>query len=198
MMVEVAILFGSTWSSSEETSSMGTETRPHLGNLARLLFGLAVLLPLGERWGWFDTWPGHALYASHAERTEVFLHDEQWDELAPDLRAYLRAPGPDAWRRFDLTAWSRAVRGVPVYPQGRACNGLAESIAARYGGRLLIKVVQWGRADLWTGRRSRVECLGLEAIRRHGDGYRLNSHPAGSIARRPVRLGVEPNRPPAT
>lgn len=181
MMIELAILFGPRFSVPEEAAPTGTGRL--LGGLARLGFWLAAILPLGERWGWCDTWPAHALYASHSERTEVFLHDAQWDELTTDLKAHLKEPGLDPWRRFDLTAWSRDARGVPVYPQGRACNGLAESIAARYGGRLLIKVVQWGRADLWTGRRSRVECLGLDAIRRQGDRYRLNSHPAGSNAR---------------
>ncbi|AGA27198.1 MauE/DoxX family redox-associated membrane protein [Singulisphaera acidiphila] len=177
MMVEVAILFGSTPAVSDEGDA--SKRRRWVGIPARVLFWAAVILPLGERWGWLDAWPGHALYASHVERTEVFLHDAQWEELTPELQSHLQAPGPDSWRRFDLTAWSRAARGVPVYPQGRACNGLAEAIAARYGGRLLIKVVQWGHADRWTGRRSRVECLGLEAIRRLGNGYRLNSHPAG-------------------
>ncbi len=65
-------------------------------------------------------------------------------------------PGSGPWLRLDLTGWRREARGVPVYPQGRACNGLAEGIVARYGGRLLIRVVQRGRTDRWTGRRTSV------------------------------------------
>ncbi|SIO60019.1 hypothetical protein SAMN05444166_6237 [Singulisphaera sp. GP187] len=194
MMVEIAILFGMSFPMTPEASA-GSQSEKWLGLPARVLFWVAVILPLGERDGWLDAWPGHALYASHVERTDIFLHEAQWDELTPDLKAHLQPPGPDDWRRFDLTAWSREARGVPVYPQGRACNGLAEAIAARYGGRLLIKVIQWGPADRWTGRRSRIECLGLKAIQRQGNGYRLNSHPTGTIARRPVRLGLEPTRP---
>ncbi len=94
-------------------------------------------------------------------------------------------PGSGPWLRLDLTGWSREARGVPVYPQGRACNGLAEGIAARYGGRLLIWVVQLGRADRWTGRRTSVESLGLEAIRRPGDRYQLNAHPAEASRPKP-------------
>ena len=56
------------------------------------------------------------------------------------------------------------------------------SLAARYGGRLLIRVIQWGRADRWTGERTSVECLGLDAVRRQGDRYRLNAHPARPAA----------------
>ena len=76
------------------------------------------------------------------------------------------------------------MRGVPVYPQARACNGLAEALAARYGDPRLIRVVQWGRADRWTGRRTQVALLGLEEIRRQGDRYRLNAHPAAATGRR--------------
>lgn len=192
MMVEVAILFWPKFAGSEEEAN-----RPHrrwTELLVQVLFWGAVVLPLGERWGWFDAWPSHALYASHVERTEVFLHEAQWDELTPELQRHLAPPGADAWRRFDLTAWSRASRGVPVYPQGRACNGLAEAIAARYGGRLLIKVVQWGHADRWSGRRNRVECLGLDAIRRQGNTYRLNAHPVGTVVEGPVGPVPDPKQ----
>jgi hypothetical protein len=195
MMAEVAILFGPK-EPAPSPANTSSENAGWLGVLARLVFWAGVVLPLGERWGWLDTWPSHALYASHAERTDVFVLDEQGDELAPELRAHFGPPGFDGWRRLDLTAWSRAVRGVPVYPQGRACNGLAEAIAARYRGRVLIKVVQWSRAELWTGRRARVECLGGEAIRRYGARFSVNAHPARS---RPEQLsphrGVAANRP---
>jgi hypothetical protein len=139
-----------------------------------------VVLPLGERRGHCDAWPGHALYASHVERTEVFLHEDDVETYPLELRRHLGAAATGPWRRLDLTGWSRAARGVPVYPQARACNGLAEALAARYGDRLLIRVVQWGRADRWTGERTRVDLLGLEAIRRQGDRYRLNAHPAAA------------------
>jgi hypothetical protein len=148
------------------------------GLLARGVFWVGVLLPLGERWGYCDAWPAHALYASHVERTEVFLHEDELGAYPPEVRRHARAFGPGPWRRLDLSGWSRALRGVPVYPQGRACNGLAEALAARYGDHRLIRVVQWGRADRWTGHRDRVALLGLEEIRRQGTRYRLNAHPA--------------------
>jgi hypothetical protein len=149
-----------------------------LGWLARGAFLVGVLLPLGERWGYCDAWPAHALYASHVERTEVFLHEAELPAYPPEVRRYTAETGPGLWRRLDLTGWSRALRGVPIYPQARACNGLAEALAARYGDRRLIRVVQWGRADRWTGRRTQAALLGLEDIRRQGDRYRLNAHPA--------------------
>ena len=153
---------------------------PWLGRLARGLFWVAVVLPISERWGWLDAWPSHALYASHGERTEVWLHESELSAYPPEVRRHVRRVGDGPWHRLDLTGWSREVRGVPVYPQGRACNGLAEALAARYGEHRLIRVVQWSRTDPWTGQRRRVECQGREAIQRQGDRYRLNAHPFGT------------------
>ena len=67
-------------------------------------------------------------------------------------RRISRPVGDGPWRRLDLKGWSRAVRGTPVYPQNRACLGLAEGLAARYGGRSVpVRVVAFGPADRWTG-----------------------------------------------
>src|SRR5262249_30761649 len=120
------------------------------------------------------------LYASHVERTEVLFHEDEVESYPVEVRRHVGASGMGPWRRLDLTGWSRAACGVPMYPQARACNGLAEALAARYGDRRLIRVVRWGRADRWTGARTRVDLLGLEAIRRQGDRYRLNAHPAAA------------------
>ena len=71
------------------------------------------------------------------------------------------------------------MRGVPVYPQARACNGLAEALAARYGDRRLIRVVQWGRGRSLDRPSDPVGGVPRgDAIRRQGDRYRLNAHPA--------------------
>jgi len=174
-MAEVWIAFGPDLAAEE---AVADGAGPSSGLWARLVFWAAVVLPLGERRGVLDAWPSHALYAGHVERTDVFLLADEVDGYPEAIRRHVEPGGPGGWRRLNLTAWSRAVRGTPVYPSGRACNGLAEALAARYGGRLVIRVVQHGRADRWTGRRDAVECLGLEAIRRQGDRYRLNAHPA--------------------
>lgn len=190
MMIEAALLFGPRDIASEPVPV----PVPLLGRLAQALFWAAVILPLGERWGVFDAWPAHALYASHVERTEVYVHEDGLDALPSAIRRQVGSGDFGPWRRLDLTGWSRAVRGVPVYPQGRACNGLAEALAARYGGRLPVRVVHWGRADRWTGQRTREECLGLAAIRRQGNRYRLNAHPSTRFAAAQGPPGGEPAR----
>jgi hypothetical protein len=182
-MVEVWIAFGPDLATVRRVAD---ETGTAVGRAARVLFWVAVVLPLGERLGLLDAWPSHALYAGHVERTDVYLLGDELDAYPESIRRHAEPGGPGGWRRLNLTAWSRAMRGTPVYPSARACNGLAEGLAARYGGRLVILVVQHGRADRWTGRRDAVEFLGLEAIRRQGDRYRLNAHPAQPAAGGPT------------
>jgi hypothetical protein len=181
MLVEVVLLFGPDL--ADQLVSKGQV--PWLVLPTQVLFWVGVVLPLGERWGILDAWLAHALYASHVERTLVCVHEDDLAALDPKARRYVVTGSDGPWLPIDLNAWSRAERGVPVYPSGRARNGLAEGIAARYGGRLLFRVVQYGPADRWTGSRTRVDCFGLEAIRRQGDRYRLNAHPAGASRPKP-------------
>ena len=72
MIVEDLLLFRS---SRDRTHLRGSEAivrsgRPP-GSLAR---SSSIVFPLGERLGLSDSWPSHALYASHCERAEVYLH----------------------------------------------------------------------------------------------------------------------------
>ena len=159
----------------------------------RLVFWAGVLLPLGERWGVFDVWPSHALYASHVERVVVSLHESELSEWPPEIRRHVVEGQGGPWRTLDLTGWSREVRGTPVYPQNRAGLGLAEALAARYGGRF-VRVVAYGPADRWTGHRRRVEAISLGAIRALGDASLLNAHPA-PLRRPPEPLGSQASPP---
>ena len=170
LIVEDVILFGFVPSESLNGGSIW-------GSLTAAAFVVAAVLPFGERWGACDTWPAFALYASHAERVEIALPEAEIGSLPESIRRHLSGEG--TWRRLDLTAWSRAVRGVPVYPQGRACVGLAEALAARYRGARALRVSLGGRADRWTGRRDWAVAVGRAAIHTLGDRFRLNAHPAG-------------------
>jgi hypothetical protein len=142
------------------------------------LFVVACVMPCFERWGYWDTWPAFAFYASHTERTQILLHDADLAGYPPELLRHLGASTGEPWRRLDLTGWSRSERGVPVYPQGRVANAIAESLAGWGGRRRLVLLRQWGRADRWTGRREFEQRMGLDAIRERGDRYWINGHPA--------------------
>ena len=175
MLAEVWVAFG-TDNESGTTDLKGTSWR---GQVVKGLFWLAVLLPLAEPFGFFDAWPAHALYASHGERLTVELHESELAEFPPSVRRYSSPPAEGSpWARLDLTGWSRAARGTPVYPQNRAGLGLAEGLVARYGVRGLVRVVIWGPADRWTGRRTRREFVGLESLEREQDRFWFNAHTA--------------------
>ena len=176
MLVEVWIAFGSTYAMSSETTS--TKAARLLGWFVKLGFWSAVILPFGERWGVFDAWPAHALYASHVERVGVYVHTSESENYPASVRQHLTPSDDGLWLRLDLTGWSRRVRGTPVYPESRACLGLAEGLAARYGFRGLVRVVVSGPADRWTGLRTQSEHIGIEAIRREASRFRINAHPA--------------------
>jgi hypothetical protein len=147
------------------------------------VFILAAVLPFGERWGWFDPWPAFALYASHVERLDVLLHEDDLSRYPLEVQQHATRTSAGGWRRLDLTGWSRSVRGVPVYPGGRAQIGLAEALADWVPGTVGPRVVLWGRADRWTGRRSRVEALGRDQVKGLAAWFRLNAHPSRSSAR---------------
>jgi hypothetical protein len=184
MMIEVCLAFGPRTGLPETPgSSEGAPSRAAWRTVpVKLLFWAGVLLPLGERWGYFDAWPSHALYASHIGRVTVWLHESELSGYPASLRRHVaREEDTGLWHRLDLTGWSRAVRGTPVYPQDRAGLGLAEGLAARYraAGHGLVRVVLSGPADRWTGARTSAEAVGLDAIRALGDRYRVNAHAAG-------------------
>ena len=146
---------------------------------------LVVALVVGERWGWVDSWPAHALYASHAERAALLWPEAEGRALPPAARRHLGPGDADGYCRLDLTGWSRAERGVPVYPQNRVACGVAEALVVRFAAANgpPARLVLWGRAGL--GRRparGAVECVGLAALRRRGDRSWINAHPPAAPA----------------
>ncbi len=152
---------------------------PTLAERATTLVFLAALAwPLGERFGLCDPWPAHALYASHCERADVFLHEDDLGSFGPSIERHAGPPGPTPWRRLDLTAWSRMERGTPIYPGARVAAGIAAALAARSGPSQPVRLVILGRADPFRGLRTREELVGLRAIRAQLDQFRINARAA--------------------
>jgi len=133
----------------------------------------AMVLPSVERWGLWDVWPSWGLYASHDERTYVYVTGPGVDELPQSMRAHLLT-ADEGWRRLDLAAWSLAVRGCPTYPSNRAMLGLADGLARRHP-HLHWRVVLLGRAGWISGSRDREVLDGSEAIRARAAGFALNA-----------------------
>ncbi len=176
LIFEDILLFGGTPIPDEA----GPATWP--SRAAESFVWVSLILPAGERLGFCDPWPAHALYASHVERPEVFLHEDDLDRYPSSIRRRLAPADATPWRRLDLTGWSRDLRGTPLYPSSRVGNAIAESLEARYGGLRPVRLVSNGPARMWDGVRPRDEALGIRAIRRRGDQFRLNAHPAPDVA----------------
>jgi hypothetical protein len=172
LIVQDLLLFGPT------EIPIGIESETMVGRLARLVFWMAMVLPIGERSGLCDAWPAHALYASHSERSDVYVHEDDVDRFPEAIRRWLGpTDGFTPWRRLDLTGWSREIRGTPPYPSGRIGNAVAEFLELRYGGPQPVRLVQWSRASVRDASRARDESLGLRAIRQRADRFLLNAHP---------------------
>ena len=60
------------------------------------------------------------------------LHESNLDRYPASVRRHLGPADDGPWRRLDLTGWSRAERGTPVYPEIRAGLGLADGLAAKF------------------------------------------------------------------
>lgn len=149
---------------------------------ARLIVLAALVMPAFERYGFWDTWPSFALYASHAERVDVAVAAGQEGRYPSSVRARLGPPDGTGSRRLDLNGWSLDQRGTPVYPQGRAMLGLAAALArGGPGGPREVRATILGRADRWTGRRSSQALSGWRSIRLRARRFRLNALPAGVV-----------------
>lgn len=141
-------------------------------------FAIVLVMPLFERLGLYDSWPSHALYASHCERSRIEFGAWRSERQPLAVRA-ASSPHGAGWS-LNPTDWTRAVRGVPVYPQRRYLNGLAEWLAGLEGfrfDRVPVTVVHDLRADPRTGRREVIRRDGLDEIRDEGDLFWFNAHP---------------------
>ena len=177
LILEVVASFASSPIAAEPPSA----GRYPLASTASILVILAAFLPFGERWGLWDTWPSFGLYASHNERMWL-VHEGGGpvDGYPPAIQAQFQRciDGTRRYQRLHINEWSLDERGVPTYPQGRAMNGVAEALLSRYGDPPGWIVEQIGRADRRSGIRRTRTLRGLAEVRRHGDGFLVNAHPA--------------------
>ena len=179
LLVEVVLLFGVGPARVVDPNPCGRAGRV-FPVIAMSLIVAAALLPLGERSGYWDTWPSFGLYSSSEDRVIIGLSGEKADFSFP-VRGWGWTPHAGIYvHRVDinLQAWSLRDRRVPLYPSGRALNGVAEALGSRYVGQRALWVRQDGRANRRSGLRQGTELIGLDAVRRHADTYWLNAHPA--------------------
>ncbi|MFO0956267.1 MAG: hypothetical protein U0800_02240 [Isosphaeraceae bacterium] len=175
VMAQVAILFGPP---STPRSDTPIPAQPAAFRAAAVAIGILLVLPFVERLGWFDSWPSFALYASHAERLEVRIAVTDEEELGTSASSCLFPIPGTPWKRLDLTAWSRSVRGTPAYPQNRANVGLALGVLGRPGRPITFRAILQGRAHPISGRRDAEEIDTFADLESRAGRYRLNARPA--------------------
>jgi hypothetical protein len=178
MLVEVPLLF---W--PRLAGRLSVQSWILGGGPAAWLILALVLAPLAERTGFWDSWPSFALYASHNERVDVRVPDDEvafWPEA---IRRFLvTTDEPGIWR-MDLTNWSRFTRGVPPYPQARTGIGVALGLAEMGIGRRSFFARVLGRAEWWTGRRELIVEGGPDELRLATNRFFWNALPAHAAGR---------------
>ncbi len=172
MIPEVFLLFRRRKAAEVGASSGGY---PPAASATRVVFILAAILPFGEPFGFWDSWPSFSLYSSRTAQLFYRVYDADYGAYPEALKRHFFTGRIDHW--LELNDWSLAERRVPVYPQARTLNGIAEGLASRYGGPNSPTVYLRAPAGRRNGLIRRVELIGVDSIRRHGDSYRLNAHP---------------------
>ena len=174
--------------------------------LATAIVGMAIVLPLGERWGRWDHWASWALYAPHSSRTEVWIASTAVDRLPPSLQQVIAAEQAEQaarqrelaerggqfahgmdwfepeqqtalWLRVPIERWSLAVTATPIYPQSRFQLGVARALARRIDSEFKIRVIVRGVAARWDGRRQTREFQGSSGLANAARQFWLGTTP---------------------
>jgi len=182
-IAQVVLLFGGRDEQEVDTPT-ATEPLTHgTRAIARVLLGLAVLLPIVEPWGYWDAWPSWGLYSARNERTEVYLSKEGVARLKGPVRRFLSEADEAEEQRLRLDAWCLDALGVPITPQHRQQLGVARGLADRFQlSTEGVRCVRVGAASYWTGERRHEQVSGGE-LRELGGQFWLGSAPRGNLQR---------------
>lgn len=180
-MAQVVLLFGMRKPS--ERSDSTSQPKPELLTWQRgwqLVFAAPLLLPLLEPVGLCDTWTAWAVYAPRNERTEVYLHADDYGELPANLRRFVQRTEDPDWLRLRLDQWSLDALSAPVYPQNRVQLGVALAVAQRFHLEHSLRVVQKGTSGRFSGVRDET-MLEADALYAAAARYWLNALPRDNL-----------------
>lgn len=160
----------------------------------QLVLGLALLLPLGERWGLWDHWLSWALYAPHSSRVEVLVARTAVDRLPEGAQRGTQASSEDGqtpmfpedrpsalaaslWVRIPIDRWSLEQTGTPIYPQARFQLGVVRYLARRVDSDFMIRAELRGVANRFTGQRQAWQLRDRRTMVMAADRFWLNTEP---------------------
>lgn len=134
----------------------------------------AIILPLLEPFGYFDHWPGWALYVSRPERVTVSVHVLSRDKLPEPIRRQTDPPR-QLWCEIHLDRWSLETLNAPIYPQGRYRLAVALAIAEDAELGEAIRITIESPANRFTGKRIRREIRGVKNLRKELRKFTINA-----------------------
>lgn len=134
-------------------------TSSHHAWLGYAACAVAIVTPLGTPLGYWDQWPGWALYAPGGERATLFVDRSTAGRLPKGLKPFVDPPENPlgGLRRVRLGDWVLTETRAPIYPQNRVAAaltlGLIEQRRIEGGWRLVLE----GPANRRTRERERRE-----------------------------------------
>ncbi len=138
----------------------------------------ALLLPLSERYGFWDHWLSWALYSPHTSRVDIYVHASAVDHLPAAVGPHVGPPDPLGWCKVAMDRWSLQTVGVPIYPQARFQLAVAIAMVQAPALEGASRVELRGISHRFDGRRSTERLVQSLELRRVADRYWLNALPA--------------------
>jgi hypothetical protein len=176
--VQAILLFWPSVPGEALTASTSRLTPRRSHWLPRGLIAAMLLLPIGERFGFYDHWLSWALYAPHSSRVTLTIPQGAIGRLPESLRDTMpRNPNSDFFVTVPLDRWSLETLGVPIYPQSRFELGVAIAVVRRAGLDRDARLDVRGPSSRWSGLRETVTLNGLREMKMAGDRYLLNTRP---------------------
>lgn len=163
-------------SSNPEKNAVRIAVKSHSPSWIWCLMLPVFVLPLFERFGYWDHWPSWAVYAPHTSRVETYVAVSATDRLPSSLQSLLpESELGTLWVRIPAEQWSLNSLGVPIYPQARFQLGIANHLAQILDSQFEIRADVLGAASRWNGKRSEIRLEGLGQIQRAENLFWCNS-----------------------
>lgn len=144
--------------SGESGATSVSHWRKNVASAATMIACTLPALSLIGRWDW---WPSWAVYSSRPAVVQMFVSQDDVDQLPASLRSHVGPPSPlSPWRPVNLDAWSYQTCWCPLYPQERYRLAVIHAIGKRYGTR--VRSTVRSTPHRWTGQRTTRE---LDAVR---------------------------------
>lgn len=177
--IQAILLFGYFTPSKQANDS---DARPTLlaslrSTCAHAALCCALIMPLFERFGYWDHWTSWALYAPHSSRVELYVAQTAVGKLPDSLRQLMKVETDVLWVRVPMAQWSLAQTGAPIYPQARFELGVGRELAEQVDSEFAIRANLLSTANRHDGRRTSREILGSQKIEAAGSRFFLNTQP---------------------